>query len=1309
MFKNILFTWQLLTGVVFLTWAQPSKTGKYISSDYFSNLIPKAPETGTLGTFGNVPVNYYTGLPEVSIPLTTLSSRDLSLSVSLNYDASGVRTDEISGPSGLKWNLSAGGTITRQLNGLPDEDTDLGYLKYAASTNYWDTSIDESEWARRSEKNTHDTHPDEFFFNVNGRSIRFVLDRNGNAVTIPRQGITVAYTVTSGKINKFIITTEDGTIYEFGGDISAIEQRKIESLRVRLKLKWEPTWEMTGPTIYEYYRDYYTGGAYYSNTDFENTDKTIDWYNSKWYLKSITSPSSNDKITLNYQKKSDVKYVVKPTWVRIYPVTTTLSRYEIGSWVHPTYNDPNNTIRNSRPLLALREFQATTPGSAPSPIIEVDGQSYPANLIEQAWTDHYLRPEKYKVNPGGVLFHHTLISENTIALISIESISGNRLVFNNSAREDLPNSFKYDDVLLYNNQNALVKHISLNFATVSANEESDAFWLSEAIMMGTINNLVQPDATYPAHYARTYSESAIPNAQFRKYVFEGLKTYNYKRTFLEGIIDKTGGANQLLYSFHYKDRSLLKRRTTPASNEYGFSVKTPLVSSFEIKDGKNAYTKLGGPNSYGNDHDPLLGILESITYPTAGKTLFEYIANTGPQIRAIMDLSADGTIQNQKTIDYTNSSKKDGKYILVSYQEFDPEGDNGWIKYMVVSSAPQNSHPSSDAVVTNPFVRVFNGTLTDHKGYEEYRFTSTDDAAYRDVTSTIKANPDDVGENGVTYPAGVNTFIFPFPRALEKGHLRGLLKQHVVYAGTYPSSQITKKIDHEYVVDPNYTPSSVTGFAGGSFQWSSSTETPWYGGQETTEKWRYRFARYQIVGNWVTLAKTTVTVPSETNPSALLVSTTEYVTDMPSLQPEIITTYNNALPDQKHITKHFYPTNAIYSYSSTGGGTSNPSPEASAIRQLYLNNQLSTVIESQTWVTDGAVQKLINAIVYRYEKVGTPIQYVRPRSIWALNQPITDYQPADVVFSDGSFVMDTRMRQVHKFDLYDASNGNLLAQTSLDGITSKYLWGFNNTLVTGFTINPGAQQISYVYDHKPLIGITCITDPNGRKNYYDFDRMNRLKLVKDHDGNIINRYRYHYKNYTGLGLSIAGPTSVLSNTAVSFQATDNVDIGQTTCEWNFGDGTIIQGSTSVNYVYTTAGTYIVTVKKTNPEYGAVQTTPHVVVVYSPGVLTIDANGPTSIDLCSGPVSGLELQASSSGGCTNYELTWQYESASSPGLWISYANGTTANPPPGFGASIATYSVRCVGYNAACNETIYSNVLTLSTYRSNPNCGIFEEN
>ncbi len=56
---------------------------------------------------------------------------------------------------------------------------------------------------------------------------------------------------------------------------------------------------------------------------------------------------------------------------------------------------------------------------------------------------------------------------------------------------------------------------------------------------------------------------------------------------------------------------------------------------------------------------------------------------------------------------------------------------------------------------------------------------------------------------------------------------------------------------------------------------------------------------------------------------------------------------------------------------------------------------------------------------------------------------------------------------------------------------------------------PQAMVTTYTYD--PLIGVTSITDANSETVYYEYDSYNRLEVIKNKDGHILKRYCYNYQ------------------------------------------------------------------------------------------------------------------------------------------------------------------------------------------------------
>ena len=78
------------------------------------------PEASALGQYGQYQSPGYTGVPNISVPLFSLSSGDFSMPVELHYDASGIKVDQQATYVGLGWNLIMGGSISQIVCGQND-------------------------------------------------------------------------------------------------------------------------------------------------------------------------------------------------------------------------------------------------------------------------------------------------------------------------------------------------------------------------------------------------------------------------------------------------------------------------------------------------------------------------------------------------------------------------------------------------------------------------------------------------------------------------------------------------------------------------------------------------------------------------------------------------------------------------------------------------------------------------------------------------------------------------------------------------------------------------------------------------------------------------------------------------------------------------------------------------------------------------------------------------------------------------------------------------------------------------------------
>jgi YD repeat-containing protein len=77
----------------------------------------------------------------------------------------------------------------------------------------------------------------------------------------------------------------------------------------------------------------------------------------------------------------------------------------------------------------------------------------------------------------------------------------------------------------------------------------------------------------------------------------------------------------------------------------------------------------------------------------------------------------------------------------------------------------------------------------------------------------------------------------------------------------------------------------------------------------------------------------------------------------------------------------------------------------------------------------------------------------------------------------------------------------------ITGVTQVSISGTG--LIDELRLHPETAQVT-TYTHRPLIGMTCQTDPNNRVTYYEYDPFGRLKLVRDQDRNIIKSIQYQY-------------------------------------------------------------------------------------------------------------------------------------------------------------------------------------------------------
>lgn len=205
-------------------------------ADIRPEFIPPSPTAASLGKYGDIPVSLHNGTANINIPLYSLPSKTLNIDVSLSYHSSGIKVNEIPSWIGSGWALNAGGVITRVVRGLPDEvipsggerkmGGDLPVPPESSEVTNWE--IDNWELLKNIEEGYVDTEPDLFYFNFQGFAGKFYFDENYDYHFIPHQNFKILKSPIKDGANEWIIVDGSGVTYYFGrSDNLGVEQTHV--------------------------------------------------------------------------------------------------------------------------------------------------------------------------------------------------------------------------------------------------------------------------------------------------------------------------------------------------------------------------------------------------------------------------------------------------------------------------------------------------------------------------------------------------------------------------------------------------------------------------------------------------------------------------------------------------------------------------------------------------------------------------------------------------------------------------------------------------------------------------------------------------------------------------------------------------------------------------------------------------------------------------------------------------------------------------------------------------------------------------
>ncbi len=1160
--KKLIFL-ALLLG--FCSFAQDDNTGGTSGEEKDVNLFsfPVSPEAGRLGTYGNIPVNLSTGQMSFPVPLYSLNLNGYSWPISLSYNFKGLIYEDKPSLTGLGWNLQAGGVVTREVRGIPDEHP-KGY--YGASGErqrlldpYFTNGTMTRGIAEELSNGNIDGEADKYYVSVNGVSFSFKIGLDKNPVYLSEHNHLVHLTwKNANELEKFEVTDDNGIQYIF-------EDEEYN----------EPTAIGSNWTVFNDSFTKYTSSWHLSKVIFPNLEEiTFSYLSSTYY--SYDHFASGATNSLQIQCGS--------------PQPTPLS----------TYNDGFSKTKITRKILSQISSSVANVNLSTPPIqsdggyqitynaITVRNNHNNSNLWEYGFTYEGARDLLMSITRNGDHYYNFDYYNKTTVPAFVNSENSN--------------AFKQDLWGFYNGVN---NQYGVNIAGTSYEADKRASFAHTRA--GALYKITYPtkgysQIEYEQNTAKTpyddvldSGQSFSPNWQIHL-EFEsdqtpgsGYKERKYTYTFNQTVVaDIRHSLTALPASFSgvsitKKDACDVSTNSATSYGDYANHLRaigndpipefcprlhdviddgdisgsptTPITkrdsSNGQIKIPAGTYEFKVWTNS---NHEPVSGEIKVRFYKPIdnGGTTPEFTNKMvgGIRVHKVTHFTGDNSQTTSKLYEYIDqdgfSSGYEVQKAIWAYNHV-IENCCGLLNQFVFKYFNRVNYTSKtyNPINLNQGIPVIYAQVRESSSKQRKVLGS--DLSDCNMPGCLRLDPDsnsiltyigpeqDIYGGGdiVTYdyPNGYTTTYFggdiidlsvdyPFVPKGEDKDVGRVVKQDIFsYQERNESyAKVTDETNHYTKIigssaNPNY-PKSV------KIAYKIKKEGNCYYYPDN-----YNVFNYYKLSTYQELDKR------------------HLITEKISKQyfPEEVSTTQNFTYDSKHQLKKSITTNSenqvleteqLYPYDMSSGGAA----------EMAAENILTPVVATIT-KRDGTI-------------IGqSKVDYTE---ITSQNTNHKIYKPSKKLVASGT----EPLRGVTKYDQYD-NRGNLLQYFKItkDGITTpgnpnptldkggtivSAIWGYNykypvaqianasyDEAISHLTVSidqlqsidgqqlesqldnirqalPNAQVTTYIYN--PLIGVTRITDPRGYTMTYEYDDLYRLQYVRDQDGNILSENQYNYRD-----------------------------------------------------------------------------------------------------------------------------------------------------------------------------------------------------
>lgn len=220
---------KIILSFLILLFFNNSAFSQSANPDNFAKMVdfmPPPPNASSIIKSSILSLSKNTGAPNINIPLADVDGIKLKVPISITYNSTGIKVDEISGRSGMGWALNAGGLISRTLRGQPDESSTRITPPSTLGTN-----CESYIFLKNAslENSAYDSEPDLFNFNIDGLSGSFIFDNLNNIVQLSPDKIKIESDFNYLAPWNFKITNKQGIKYYFGGEDAVEKSKRIQN------------------------------------------------------------------------------------------------------------------------------------------------------------------------------------------------------------------------------------------------------------------------------------------------------------------------------------------------------------------------------------------------------------------------------------------------------------------------------------------------------------------------------------------------------------------------------------------------------------------------------------------------------------------------------------------------------------------------------------------------------------------------------------------------------------------------------------------------------------------------------------------------------------------------------------------------------------------------------------------------------------------------------------------------------------------------------------------------------------------------